>query len=305
MNNPYKTLGVPDNCSKDEARKAYRKLAMQHHPDRGGDEAVFKELKLAWESIDTGWKQPQQSAYSKPKRSTSFSEEFNKTNQAKHNGEHAAFKRKFYNTDDINDIFNDFKTNTGPKSTRFNQNEGFYQEYGAKVSMRQAFLGFHFQIPKIVNINGMTTNNIFVPGGAFPGHSMIVAPGVKVNVQFTDTNFKMRGLDSEFDSPFTASLLAGDIEVEKHIDAIDLITGAWITIQDFLGEDLRVRIPEGFDPQRRLKIANKGYASWSVDTGPNTEFRQHMFVKVIPVFNKPSNIERDKIINLYKSIQEK
>ena len=37
MNNPYKTLGVEENADDIQIKKAYKKLAMQHHPDKGGD----------------------------------------------------------------------------------------------------------------------------------------------------------------------------------------------------------------------------------------------------------------------------
>ncbi len=58
----YETLGVTKNASEDDIKKAYRKLAMKHHPDRNqGDDAKkseekFKEAKEAYEMLSDGQK---------------------------------------------------------------------------------------------------------------------------------------------------------------------------------------------------------------------------------------------------------
>ena len=44
----YATLGVDRKATKDDVKKAFRKLAQKHHPDKGGDEAKFKEITEAY-----------------------------------------------------------------------------------------------------------------------------------------------------------------------------------------------------------------------------------------------------------------
>jgi len=60
MRDYYETLGVPKNSSKEEIKRAYRKLAHQYHPDkRGGDEKKFKEINEAYQVLGDDRKRSQ------------------------------------------------------------------------------------------------------------------------------------------------------------------------------------------------------------------------------------------------------
>lgn len=54
----YEILGVPKAANEKEIQRAYRKLALKHHPDKGGDEEKFKELSKAYDCLsDEGKRQ--------------------------------------------------------------------------------------------------------------------------------------------------------------------------------------------------------------------------------------------------------
>src|SRR6188472_376540 len=47
----YEVLGLNKSASNDEIKKAYRRLAVKHHPDQGGSEEKFKEVAEAYEVL--------------------------------------------------------------------------------------------------------------------------------------------------------------------------------------------------------------------------------------------------------------
>jgi molecular chaperone DnaJ len=59
MNDYYELLGVSRDAPKDEIKKAFRRLAHKHHPDKGGDEKKFKEINEAYQVLSDDKKKAQ------------------------------------------------------------------------------------------------------------------------------------------------------------------------------------------------------------------------------------------------------
>ena len=56
MKNYYDMLGVSEDASSDQIKKAFKEIAKKEHPDRGGDEARFKEANEAYDTLKNSQK---------------------------------------------------------------------------------------------------------------------------------------------------------------------------------------------------------------------------------------------------------
>jgi molecular chaperone DnaJ len=61
--NYYDILGVDKNATQEEIKKAFRKKAVEYHPDKGGDENKFREASQAYESLSDEKKRREYDAY--------------------------------------------------------------------------------------------------------------------------------------------------------------------------------------------------------------------------------------------------
>jgi curved DNA-binding protein len=73
VKNYYQILGIAPDSSADNIKRAYRKLASQHHPDKGGDTARFQEIQEAYAVLSDAGKR---AAYDRPQPSFTNSNGF-------------------------------------------------------------------------------------------------------------------------------------------------------------------------------------------------------------------------------------
>jgi DnaJ-class molecular chaperone len=92
----YATLGVGENADADEIKRAYRKLASQHHPDKGGDTAKFQAIQTAYDTLSDAGKRQQ----------------YDMERQGMGNGMHFQFNGSM--PGGIHDIFRNFGFNHSP-----------------------------------------------------------------------------------------------------------------------------------------------------------------------------------------------
>jgi molecular chaperone DnaJ len=47
----YDILGVAEDASQEDIKKSYRRLAKENHPDKGGNEELFKKISVAYDTL--------------------------------------------------------------------------------------------------------------------------------------------------------------------------------------------------------------------------------------------------------------
>ena len=299
---PFTTLGVKSNVDLDTAEKAYRKAAMKHHPDRGGSTTKFQEIQAAWDIIQKGYRDPISPLNSGP---AAF------PGRPKTTWEKPRAPGNTWRDNDIGNIFEELKAanRAAPNGTTHGNStytDPSYDELVANITMREAFAGFSMIVPKH-HPGGMVTNStVHIPPGIPHGYrgKYKISDGNTVTIitRITTGDFTLRGFDNQ-DNLFSAGLTLGDVELEYDIHVIDIVLGGWIQTKDFLGETLTVRVPAGFNPLHRLKIAGKGYYGWDQLAGTPSHRRQDMYLRLRPLYTKIEELDRQKIINLYQAVQ--
>ena len=223
----YQTLGLAKNASPDEIKKAYRKLASQNHPDKGGDTAKFQKIQTAYDILSDPNKRQQ---YDNPMP----------------HGMHG-FPPGFQfhaGGADINDIFGQMFGQGNP----FTQNRPQMLRTQVNVPLMDVYNGSH-HVLKIQTPAGVKVIDIDIPKGVADGSQLRydkILDGASLIVEFrvlTDLKFERRGKD---------------LYCNHSISILVLIVGTSFEFVTISGKVLEVTIPPKTQPFMQLKLSGQG-----------------------------------------------
>ncbi len=136
----YQVLGVPKSASAEEIKKAFRKLAHQHHPDKhGGSDAKFKEINEAYQVLGNADKRKTYDQFGANFEQAGGPGGFNWQDFSRGGG----FNSQGVNFDfgNLGDIFGDFFGGGGRTSRRTGPQRGSDVQFVTAVDFREAVFG--------------------------------------------------------------------------------------------------------------------------------------------------------------------
>lgn len=238
----YQILGLTKSASSDEIKRAYRKLALQYHPDRnkGKDsEAKFKEVTKAYEVLSDPQKKQTYDQFGH----AAFEQG---AGQGPFGGAQGGPFSYTYSTGGDGGAGFDFGGFNDPFEI-FEQFFGGASPFGARSARRQAYsltLDFLEAVrgtTKKVSIGGRS-QTIKIPAGVDEGSRIRFGDyDVVVSVN-SDKRFQREGYDiiGNKEISFAQAALGGEVNIET-IDG-----------------DLKLRIPSGTQPGTAIRLRGKG-----------------------------------------------
>jgi curved DNA-binding protein len=279
MTDYYSILGLSKSASPDEIKKAYRSMAMKHHPDRGGDESKFKQINEAYEML------------SDPEKKQMVDMGVDPTAQQQGPGGFQQGPFEFhFGSGNFEDVFSQFGFGFGGRR-RQNRNKTF--NIVIDLSLEEVLTG--------KDINAEVT----VPGGSKKSININVPPGIENGQQI-----RYQGLgDSSIPgvppgdllvnvrvSPHPSFRREGDhLIYEKLISVWDAILGTSLSIQTLGGKNIQVSIPSGTQPDTILSCRGEGL--------PNMRNKRkgNLLVKISIDIPKNLSVDQLKIIRELKN----
>jgi hypothetical protein len=287
MADPFSTLGIPKSATTDEARAAYRKLASKHHPDKGGNAEIFKDVKAAFELIEAGYTEPPPQPRYAPsssftKASPVYEGTFNEFNPR--SGSNPFYRRPAstaYKTaaPKIRPVGPRIVEAYRPADVR--QNKG---EFIAYVSIAEAYKGFLCD----VTVEGVK-HRVSIPPGVPHGLRFTVPikdkEDVTVITRFTQSEYSFVGVDTALLESTIVNSEPGkvyrtkDLWTTREVHVKELRNGTTFEMVDIAGQSFKVKIPAGHDRNTPLVVEGHGYVDWFTSHSKAGSVRGKVYIR--------------------------
>ena len=282
----YATLGVAENASSEEIKRAYRKLASQHHPDKGGDTKRFQEIQTAYDAVSDDAKRAQYDAERQNPGGFRFT-----VNGQPHHDMHGGME----------DILRGFGFNFGGMAggDPFGHVRQPRRNKDLRVDIPITLASTLEEQTKTISVQ--TTNGhretveVTIPRGVFHG-TQIKYPGLGDNLFNTLARGDLYVHFSVHPDP-TLEVAGLDLIKQFNIDCLDAITGTEIEVKGLDDNKFVLTIPPGIQNGMMLRIANHGL--WQLHSSQ----RGHLLVKIAVTVPRNLTVEQLDLIKQIKNTQ--
>jgi len=263
MMNYYDVLGVSRTAAADEIKRAYRRLASQHHPDKGGDTEKFQEIEAAYRTLSDTEKRAE---YDNP---NPFS------------GQHpqGGWQQTGapFNFDDIFQMF----------GARFNQPRGY-----ARMSLWISLQDVALPGKRLVSVGtaaGTQAIEIEIPTGIVDGDNVQYS-GLAPGGQDLVVTFRIRPdpVWQRQESNLT------NLITNLSVSVWQLIAGGESAVTDIRGNRLMLTVPPMTQPGALLRVRERGLPDRSGKTGDmlvqiNTKLPEKISPELMAAIQKELN----------------
>ena len=286
MKNYYDILGVSEDASSDQIKRAFKEIAKKEHPDRGGDESRFKEANEAYDTLKNSQKRQEYDTMRKFGGSGG--------------GDHPFFNE---------DIFGDFFSGFGGGDMNFGGRFNFSGRPGDTRTFRNVRRGNrNVQVRMAISIkeamnNNEKTINYKLPSGRDEFATVKIPAGVQHGVTFKfsgmgDDSIKnqprgdLMGVMSVLDSDgYTRK--GNDLYTDKTIDCFQAVRGHQFNVRTLEDKVIKVKVPAGTQPGTILSVKGQG-----MPVHKTLNIRGNLYVKIHVLIPQLSASDLKKIKDL-------
>ena len=259
----YEVLGVSKNASEAELKKAYRRAAQKHHPDRNpdnaGSEAKFKECKEAWEVLGDSQKRAAYDQFGHAGVDPSMG------------GGRGGFGAGAGVNDIFGDVFGDIFGGGRARGGGQRVYRGSDLRYNLEMSLEDAVAGTEVKIRVPTMVSCETCSGSGAKKGSTPtkcttcdGHGQVRMQQGFFSLQQACPHCQGKG--TVISDPCTSCHGKGRVQERK---------------------TLSVKVPAGVDTGDRIRLAGEGEAGES--GGPAGDLYVQIQVKQHPIFHREEN----------------
>jgi DnaJ-class molecular chaperone len=301
----YNTLGVARNATAEEIKKAYRKLALQFHPDKNpGDKSAEEKFREVSEAYEVLQDPKQRHAYDNfghvgaaPQRPGGGAGQGYYTGPNHEDFDFESFRNgQNYSTESAYDLFNDIfgdvftqRTRRGPPRTR-----GADLRYNLAVTFEEAARGAEKQVRFMRDRSGREDSanlSVNVPAGVNSGQRLKLK-GEGDSGTNGGENGDLYVIVNLLDHPLFRRQ-GNDVVVDLPLSFVDAISGTEVEVPTLTGR-ASVRVPPSTHPGQVFRLRGKGFPELNGSKSGDMLLRA--------VIDIPANLSAEQIEALRKAM---